>query len=141
VKTTADEVFARQGVDLLAQTADPAAAWGLSLAVKSEMAQVRQDACEALAWRGDEPSLAVLGESLGDEAEARVARAGVSALVRRRDKAALTALVGSLNGKSRAAMPEILDGLGQLTGHEERDRDAWRRWWEENKDRTDLIRR
>ena len=139
VQSTPDPVFAFRGTDLLAQHADPAALWGLTLAAKSESAAVRQDIYEALAWRGEDASLRALAAALGTDENVHAVRGGVEALVRRRDKTALAALMDSLKNAEAGATPEILEGLRQLTNRDERDKQGWQRWWEMNRNRDDLF--
>ena len=139
VQSTPDPVFAFHGTDLLAQHADPAAIWGLTLAAKSESAAVRYDVYEALAWRGEDASLRALAAVLGTEENVHAVRGGVEALVRRRDKTALAALMDSLKNAEARASAEILEGLRQLTNRDERDKQGWQRWWEMNRNRDDLF--
>lgn len=133
VQKSPDPVFCYQGVDILAQMPDPTAVWGLTVAARNELPEVRQDAYEALAWRGDANGLKFLVRSLADEADVLVARHGVEALVRRRDKPALATLIEGLRQAPAKTAVEFQEGLRQLTRQNFTDRDAWLRWWEANR--------
>ncbi|MCZ7647887.1 MAG: HEAT repeat domain-containing protein [Planctomycetota bacterium] len=139
VRDTPDPLFGRMGIDVLASVDDPASVKpGLDLAVRCEYPDVRRDAFEALAWRGDEPALATFSDALRREEDLPTARAGVDALVRRGGKQACAVLVESLGNESDRIGSEVVEGLKSLTGQAFGTREEWERWWQANKERTDL---
>lgn len=140
IQNSPDPRFGRQGVEVLASIGDPSAVYpGLDAAAKSEFPEVRRDTFAVLAWRGGENALKTLAHSLRKEWEPAVVRSGVEALVRRGDRPALEALIDCLQAEDRKVQAEVTEGLKSLTRVANPDRDAWLKWWSENKERKDLL--
>lgn len=140
VRDTPDPIFGRMGVDVLAHFDDPASIKpGLDLAVRCDYSEVRRDALEALAWRGDEAALATLADALKREQDTDTARSGIEALVRHGGKPACAALMAGLEAENQRVGSEVVEGLKTLTGQTTlTTREEWERWWQENRERADL---
>ncbi|MCW8133543.1 MAG: HEAT repeat domain-containing protein [Planctomycetota bacterium] len=140
VQSTIDPKFGRQGVDVLASIADPAAVFpGLDLAAKSEFPEVRRDVYATLAWRGGDNALKTLSHALRKESEVGVVKSGVDSLVRRGDRPALETLMDCLQSEDAKVQAEVVEGLKVLARTNLSGKDAWLKWWETNKDKKDLL--
>jgi HEAT repeat protein len=134
-----DPVFARQGVQILAQSPSlGAAVKGLGMALKNEAPEVRQDAFEALIWRGGPEAFKTIQTGLLAESNVDTARAAIGALVSRADKEAAGVLVESLESPQPAVVMDAVAALKAITGVNQPGKDAWVKWWKENKDKPDL---
>jgi len=136
---TPDPEFGRQVLDLLSSMPNTSAITGLGAVAKNEEAEVRSDAYEALASRGGDLALQLLGNCLLEEAEGVPAKTGVAALIHRRDKAALEVLIKALPNKHQPAQREVVEGLRQLTKQTFNENAAWQKWWEANKNNPGVL--
>lgn len=139
VRVSPDPEFGRKGIAILANINDPYAIWpGLDSAAKSELGEVRLDAYQALAWRGNEQALRALSDALLRETEPGTAKGGVKALVVRGGRPAVQALVDCLRSEDEKIVAEVVEGLRLITRENLAAKNDWQRWWDENKDRKSL---
>lgn len=139
VQKSPDPEFGRKGIAILANINDPYAIWpGLDFAAKSELGEVRLDAYQALAWRGNEQALRALSDALLRETDAGTAKGGVKALVVRGGRPAVQALMDCLRSEDAKVVAEVLEGLRLITRENMSAKNEWLRWWDENKTRKSL---
>lgn len=139
VQTSPDPEFGRKGIAILANINDPYAIWpGLDSAAKSELGEVRLDAYQALAWRGNEQALRALSDALLRESDAGTAKGGVKALVVRGGRPAVQALMECLRSEDAKVVAEVVEGLRLITRENMSAKNEWLRWWDENKARKSL---
>jgi len=126
-----DEPVARRIVWLLANTGGEVGPEGLLRGLRSRSADVRKDVADAFAWCGCVPDLA---EMIPEEPEAEVRSHAVSALGGIRTRESVKALVKLLDIDDVGTRERVGEALARSTGRTNSDPDAWRRWWEENRE-------
>lgn len=133
---SSDPGFSYEAVDILANLGDAASVPALVAVGRSELADIRRQVLEALAWRGsrqDQPALTALGAALATEREVSVAHAGVEAVAALPRGPAAGVLVAALNTKSSAVLDEIVEGLKIVTKQPLTSKKDWEDWWSKNK--------
>ena len=139
VQSSPDIRFGRAGVDLLANVADPTAVSGLMLAVECALPEIRTDVYRALSWRGGDNAMRTLTHALRREKDVSAVGIGVDALVDRADRAALEALIQCLDTSQPKSVDVVVVGLKRLQNSNMATKDEWLRWWDANKNRSDLL--
>ena len=129
-----DEPVARRIVWILANTGGDVVPEGLLGGLQSSSAAVRKDVADALAWCG---CILDLAGMIPDEKEAEVRSHAVSALGSLRTRKSMEALVGLLTIDDVGTRARIGEELARATGQNISDPEAWRRWWEDNRDGFD----
>ncbi|MHC4249548.1 MAG: hypothetical protein ACYS9X_10520 [Planctomycetota bacterium] len=126
-----DDTVARRLVWILANAGGDVGLDGLLGGLQSRSAAVRKDVADALAWCGCVRDLAGM---IPGEKQAEVRSHAVSALGSMRTRKSVGALVDLLAIDDVGTRARVGEELARATGQKITGADAWRRWWERNRD-------